>query len=230
MAVILGVPGAWIRDLDTGIDYTKVVHGSQELQLFRSLPASGTVIGKTSVVEVVDKGKDRGAILISRRDLYDKITGEHLATATQSTFCRADGGFGGPAVTSPTPHHLPERPSDFTVNLATSPQMALLYRLNGDYNPLHAVPEVARRAGFSRPILHGLASFGLAGWTIVRDVCEGRPERLKQLACRFSAPVVPGERLCAELWRDGAVIGFKLKAMERDVVVVDNGRAELTSV
>jgi hypothetical protein len=105
--------------------------------------------------------------------------------------------------------------------------MALPYRPNGEYNSLHGNQKVAREAGFSRSIQHELASFCFGGWAIIREICEGYAEWLKKLASLFSAPVIPNETLCVELWRDGAVIGFELKSIERGVVVVDNGRVEL---
>jgi acyl dehydratase len=180
------------------------------------------------VVEVIDKGPSRGAIVVSRRDLYEKASDVLLARITQSTFCRADGGFGGPVTASPKPEELPDRACDLAFDLPTSAQMALLYRLNGDYNRLHADPSVAQEAGFVRPILHGLASFGLAGWSIIAGLAGGQAERLHALNCRFTAPVYPGETLRADLWQDGETVHFRLVDKERDVVVVNNGYARLS--
>lgn len=228
MAVVLAAPGLWMRELDTGIDYSKVVHGSQQIELVRPLPVAGTVVGRTSIIEVIDKGPTRGAIVISRRDIHEKVSGALLAKVTQSTFCRADGGFGGPVTASPPVHALPERDIDIVVNLETLPQLALLYRLNGDLNPLHADPATARQAGFARPILHGLATFGLAGWSVISALSPDEPERLQSLSCRFTAPVYPGQSLRAELWRDDEGASFRVRAVESDTIVVNNGRALLS--
>ncbi|HEX7127508.1 MAG TPA: MaoC/PaaZ C-terminal domain-containing protein [Thermodesulfobacteriota bacterium] len=227
MATILGYPGFWMRDLDTGIDWVRVVHGEQGLVLHRPLPASGTVVGKTRVVDVVDKGPGKGALVYAERKVYEPASGELLATLTQTTVCRGDGGFGGPPRPTRRPHPIPERAPDLACDLPTSPQAALLYRLSGDLNPLHADPAVARRAGFPRPILHGLATYGVAGHALLRTVCGYDTGRLVAMDARFSAPVFPGETIRTEIWRDGARVSFRARVVERDVVVLDNGRAEL---
>lgn len=229
-AVVLAQPGPWMRDLDTGIDYLKVVHGEQGLVMHRSLPAQGTVVGKTSVVEVIDKGPDKGAVVLTRRLLSDKETGDLIATVDQTIFCRGDGGFGGPPRSAPLPHVLPGRAADITVQLPTIRQAALLYRLNGDMNPLHADPETARRAGFERPILHGLATYGIAAHALLKAVCGHDARRLRALSCRFSAPVFPGETLRAEIWQEGDIASFRISVIERNAVVATNGRAEIGPV
>ncbi|WP_207206635.1 MaoC family dehydratase [Methylovirgula ligni] len=227
MAVVLAQPSRWIEQLPTGIDYSKVVHGEQGLVMHRSLPSEGTVVSKTNVVDIIDKGAGKGALLITRRMLHDKSSGALIATISQTIFCRADGGFGGTQRPAPAVHYLPERPADMTVKMPTSPQAALLYRLNGDLNPLHADPDVAAKAGFPRPILHGLATYGVAARAILKTVCGYDGRRLRSLSCRFSAPVFPGDTLQAEIWQDGDVASFRLRAIERDLVAVTNGRAEI---
>jgi acyl dehydratase len=107
----------------------------------------------------------------------------------------------------------------------TLPQAALIYRLSGDYNPLHADPAIARAAGFERPILHGLCTFGVAGRAILAACCGNDPARLKEIHVRFSAPVFPGEMISTEIWRDGPTISFRARVEPRDVVVLNNGRA-----
>lgn len=226
-AVVLAHPGFWVRDLDTGIDAVKVVHGEQGLTLHRPLPPTGTVIGKSRISGVVDKGQGRGALVMSERKLSDKATGELLATITQTTFCRGDGGFNGPSGPSPKPHEPPSRNADFVCDLPTAPQAALIYRLCADINPLHADPDVAKAAGFPRPILHGLATYGLAGHAILKTVCGYDPTKLKTLEGRFTAPVYPGETFRTEIWIDGVVASFRTSALERNVVAISNGRAEL---
>jgi len=225
--VVVAQPGFWARELDTGIDWVKVVHGEHDLVLHTPLPARGTVTSRTRVIEVIDKGPGKGALVISRRELNDRATGRLHATITQTTFCRGDGGFGGPARTAPEPHALPTRAPDAVCDLVTRPEMALLYRWNADMNPLHADPAIATAAGFGRPILHGLATFGVSGHAILQTMCGYDPARFRSMAVRFSAPVYPGETIRTEMWRDGTIVSFRARAVERDVVVLNNGRTEI---
>jgi acyl dehydratase len=227
MAVVLGTPGFWVKEPDTGIDWVKVLHGEQGLVLHKPLPPAATVIGRTRVTEIIDKGAGKGALLLSERDVVDKATGEVLATLSQSTFCRGDGGFGGPTGPSPQPHAIPERAPDATCDLATLDSQALIYRLSGDYNPLHADPKVGRAAGFERAILHGLCTFGVAGHAVLKTCCGYDPSRFKRMQLRFSAPVYPGETIRTEMWQDGNVISFRAKVVERDILVLNNGKVEL---
>ncbi len=225
MAVVLGYPGFWLKDPNTGVDWRKVLHGEQGLVIHKPLPATGTVIGRTRVTEIIDKGPGKGALLLSERDVIDKASGDLLATLTSTTFIRGEGGFGGPSGPSPEPHPLPERAPDLAVDLPTLPQAALIYRLSGDYNPLHADPDVATGAGFPRPILHGLCTYAVAGRAILKACCDNDPARLTRLDLRFSAPVLPGETVRTEIWRDGSEVSFRARVVERDVVVLNNGRA-----
>ncbi len=227
MATVLGYPGFWIRNLDTGIDWVKVVHGEQGVVIHRPIPPHGRVLGHTRVTDVIDKGEGRGALVMNERTIVDQDSGAVLATLTQTAFCRGDGGFGGDARPSPPAHRMPERPPDLVCDLPTSPQSALIYRLSGDDNPLHADPAVARAAGYKQPILHGLATFGLAGYAIVRSVCGYDPSRLVSISGRFSAPVYPGEVIRTEMWRDGAIVSFRARVEARDVVAFNHGRAEV---
>lgn len=227
MAVVLGYPGFWLRDERTGVDWKKVLHGEQGVILHKPLPASGTVIGKTRVTGIVDKGAEKGSLMFSERDVVDKKTGALLATLKSTTVMRGNGGYGGPNPATPEPHKLPERAPDVVLDLQTLPQAALIYRLSGDYNPLHAVHAVARAAGFERPILHGLCTFGVAGRAILRVCCDNDPLRLAEMHLRFSAPVYPGETISTEMWRDGKTISFRALALPRNVVVLNNGRAVL---
>jgi acyl dehydratase len=228
MAVILGHPGFWLKDPKTGVDWRKVLHGEQGVILHKPLPASGTVIGRSRVTEIVDKGADKGALLFLERDVIDKASGDLLCTLTATTFLRGEGGFGGPAGPTPEPHRVPERPSDVAIDLPTLPQAALIYRLSGDYNPLHADPAVAKAAGFPRPILHGLCTFGVVGRALLKACCGDDPLGLKKMQARFSAPVFPGETIRTEIWRDGMAVSFRARIVERDIVVLNNGLAVLT--
>lgn len=228
MAVVLAYPGFWAKEPDTGIDWKKVLHGEQGLTIHKPLPAAGTVLGRTVIEEIVDKGPGKGALLYSRRDVHDKETGDLLASLTATAFLRGDGGFGGPSGPTRPVHALPERAPDLVCDLPTLPQAALLYRLSGDYNPLHADPAVAEAAGFPRPILHGLCTFGVAGHALLRTLCGYEPARLKSLQARFSAPVFPGETVRTEMWREGdGRIGFRCRIREREMVAINNGLAEI---
>jgi len=230
MSVVLGYPGFWIGDPATGADWKKVLHGEQVIEIFKPLPTAATVIGKSRVTGLFDKGKDKGAVLVSERDVVDKSTGDVLCRLTSTTMLRGDGGFGGPSGPLPAPHPLPDRASDLTVSIATLPQAALIYRLSGDYNPLHADPVVARSGGFEKPILHGLCTFGVICRALLDAVCGNDPSKLRKMQVRFSAPVFPGETIVTEFWREaGGVVSFRAKVKERDLVVINNGRAEVAA-
>jgi len=225
MPVVLGHPGSWMADPETGIDMVKVLHGEQHLEIHRPLPAEGAIVGRNKVVEIVDKGADKGALISIERKLFDESTGDHYCTQTAVIFARANGGFGGPATGIPKPHQLPDRPPDMTVDIPTTPQVALLYRLSGDYNPLHASPDIAAKAGFRAPILHGLASFGVAARAVLKGLEVADTSRLESFGLRFSSPVYPGETISTDLWRDGTEVSFRSRVAARDVVVLNNGRA-----
>ena len=230
MAVVLGYPGFWIGDPATGADWKKVLHGEQVIEIFKPLPAAATVIGKSRVTGLFDKGKDKGAVLVSERDVVDKSTGDVLCRLTSTTMLRGDGGFGGPSGPLPAPHPLPDRASDLTVSVDTLPQAALIYRLSGDYNPLHADPAVARSGGFEKPILHGLCTFGVVCRALLDAVCGNDPSKLRKMQVRFSAPVFPGETIVTEFWKEpGGVVSFRAKVKQRDLVVINNGRAEVAA-
>ena len=227
MCVVLGGPGFFWREPDTGVDWVRIVHGEQGFEILKPLPAEGEVIGRTRITGVNDKGADKGALVYTERELLEKARAETLARLTSTTFCRGDGGCGGQDPAPHGVHALPDRTADAVCELPTVAQAALIYRLSGDYNPLHADPEVARKAGFERPILHGLCTLGIATHAILREHCGYEGARLKSLRLRFSAPVYPGETIRTETWNDDGVISFRSTAVERDVVVLNNGRAQL---
>lgn len=227
MAVVLAGPGFWVRDPNSGIDWQKVLHGEQEIELHAPVPTAATVVGQTRVTEIIDKGADKGALLYSEKTLTDKATGTLIATTRSTTFARGNGGFGGPTEPTRPVHKLPEREPDEFCDLKTLPQSALIYRLSGDNNPLHASPAVAAAAGFKAPILHGLCTLGVAGHALLKTCCDYDPARFKSLALRFSSPVYPGETIRTEIWRDGNVMSFRSRVVERDVVVLNNGKVEV---
>jgi acyl dehydratase len=229
MANVLGYPGFWQRDPAFGLDWTRIVHGEHAFRLHRPLPVAGHVRGVSRITDIVDKGEGRGALVFVEREITDITTGEHLATVNQTIFCRGDGGFNGPPRTLPSPRAIPQRTPDATVLAPTSTQSALIYRLSGDYNPLHSSPAAARAAGFERPILHGLATFGVTCHALMKALCGGEPTGVRAMSGRFSAPVVPGDTLSVEVWREGSGATFRATATERAAVVINNGYFEMNT-
>jgi acyl dehydratase len=227
LGVVLAHPGNWMTSMNTGINYLKVVHGEQGLIIHKLLPTEGKVVGKTRIIGIADKGVGRGALIFVQREITDKATGEKLVTVTDTTFARGDGGCGSAGSVGPKPHAVPERNPDIVCDLPTLSQMGLIYRLNADYNALHAEPEVAERAGFEKPILHGLATYGVAGHAVLKEVCGYDPAKLRMLSGRFTTPVYPGETFRTEIWIDGDVASFRTKSVERDVVAINNGRVDI---
>ncbi|MBB5048712.1 acyl dehydratase [Rhodopseudomonas rhenobacensis] len=203
-----------------------VVDGERDITFHKPLPAAAEITADVSVVGVYDKGKDKGAVIIRQTVLRD-AQGEALATLKASQFARGDGGFGGPSEGQPEPHQVPERAPDRIIDIATRPDQALLYRLCGDRNPLHSDPEFARRAGFARPILHGMCTYGISCRGILQTYADYDPTAFRQHAARFSAPVYPGDTVTMELWKDGNVISFQAKVNARAVTVIKSGKTVL---
>jgi acyl dehydratase len=230
MAVTLAGSGSWVGNPETGITLAKLLHGEQFLTIHKPLPAQGVLVGKDKVDAVYDKGADKGAVMFVSRDIREKESGDLVATTGMALFLRADGGFGGVSEGQPKPHPIPEdRAPDASVDLITRPEQAAIYRLSGDYNPLHLDPKIATSAGFERPILHGLCSYGVAGRAIIKQLCGNDASRLRKLNVRFASPVYPGETLRTEIWNQGpGKAAFRVKVVERDLVVINNGLAEYT--
>jgi len=227
MAVVLAYPGNWLEGKESTADYSKVLHGEQYLTVHRPLAPAATVVGRTRVTDVLDKGKDKGAVLYAERQILDKASGEPIATMTSAAMLRGDGGFGGKPGPQPQPHPLPATAPALSLDIKVAANAALIYRLSGDRNPLHADPVAAAKGGFKTPILHGLCSYGVAGRAIIKACCDEDPSRLKGLQVRFSAPVFPGETIRTEMWPDGTRVAFRARVVERNVVVLNNGLATL---
>lgn len=223
MAVVLGYPGFWLADPATGVDAVKLVAGEQAVELFAPLPTSGTVVGKSRVTGLVDRGAGKGALLYTARDILDEATGAKLATVENTTFLRGDGGFGGPDGPVKRLAAEPDSAPEITLDLPTRPEMALIYRLNGDHNPLHSDPALAAKAGFPRPILHGLGTFGVVGRALLAAICDDDPDRFGRMECRFSAPVFPGETIRTEIWRTPGGAAFRARVVERELTVISHG-------
>ncbi len=231
LAVVLAMPKPWLNKPETGVVYKQLLHAEQTLEIHKPLPNAATVVARTEVSEIYDKGVDRGAILCTKRVIRDQTTGEPYATVGINMFLRANGGFGREnAAQAPKPPARPDRAPDIFYDQATLPQAALIYRLSGDYNPLHADPRLAAASGFSKPILHGLCTFGIASYALVRLLADNDPTRLRMCAGRFSSPVFPGETIRTEVWKDGGDrVAFQCKVLERDKVVFTSGEAVITS-
>ncbi len=211
---------------ESGINYLMVVHGEQKLTLHRPMPVAARISVDTRTIGAWDKGEGKGAIVVTETVISEK-GGNKICTLESTTFARGDGGFGGPREGAPVPHTLPARAPDQTVELDTRPDQALLYRLSGDRNPLHADPEIAALAGFPRPILHGLCTYGTCARALVTSVADYDPSRITGFDVRFSSPVFPGETILVDIWKDGSIASFRARVKERDVVVINNGKCTL---
>lgn len=211
-----------------GINYLMVVHGEQRLTVHKPLPSSASIVSDERVIAAVDKGAGKGALIYTEKVIRLKDTNEKLCTVGGTIFARGDGGFGGPSTGGPEPHAMPERKADVACETDTRVDQALLYRLSGDRNPLHSDPKIAKMAGFPRPILHGLCSYGTACRAVLKTICNYDNTMIAGFDVRFSAPVFPGETIVTEMWKDGNVVSFRSKVKERDVVVLNNGKCTLT--
>jgi len=204
------------------INFLMMVHGEQKVELHKPLPASGTFTAEGRTVGAWDKGEGKGAVVVNETIWTDE-KGEKVATLTGSMFARGDGGFGGPTEGQPEPHATPTRAPDLSVDITTRPDQALLYRLNGDRNPLHADPEFAARAGFPRPILHGLCTYGITCRAVLQEIVDYDADQILSHQVRFSAPVFPGDTITVDLWKDGKQISFEARVKARGVTVIKNG-------
>jgi acyl dehydratase len=209
-----------------GLNYMLVVHGAQKVELHQPMPTSARITTKSRILGAYDKGP-KGAVVDTETVLTDERSGAKIATLTSSIFARGDGGFGGPSEGAPPPHAVPTRAPDLSVDLETRPDQALLYRLSGDRNPLHSDPAFAKMAGFPRPILHGLCTYGVTCRAVLQTYAEYQSERIKSHEARFSSPVFPGETITVDLWRDADVVSFEARVKARDVTVIKNGKTML---
>jgi acyl dehydratase len=221
MAVVLYARGAVPFDKIGSFNPAMLVHGEQAIELARPLPADGTLKTTGKIAAIYDKGK--GAVVVSETESVDAATGELLFRTRGSAFIRGAGGFGGDRGPSGPSYELPARKADHEITYQTRPDQALLYRLSGDRNPLHSDPEFAKLAGFPRPILHGLCTYGFTGRALLHALCEGDVARFKAMEGRFSKPVFPGEALTIKMWVDGTRCLFQT-VNESGEVVLDQGR------
>jgi len=227
-AVTLAAAPMLLADPAFGINYKMLLHAEQTLTVHRPLPVEGTVAAEFTIDEIYDKGKAKGAIMYMTRKIFDVATGDLLSTAGNVAFLRGDGGFGGKSDGAPKPRAIPaDRQADHSIVVNSPRNQALLYRLSGDYNPLHSDPQIAASAGFNRPILHGLCHYGMAGRALIKTLCADDPSRLLRLDTRFTSPVYPGEALRVDAWNIGpGDASFRVVASERNAIVQDFGRCE----
>jgi acyl dehydratase len=227
-AVTLAAGAMLLAQPELGINYQMLLHAEQSLLVHKTLPVEGSVTSEISIDEIYDKGANKGAILYMTRKLIDSESGDLLVTLGTVAFLRGDGGFGGKSEGAPKPRPVPaDRPADVRVSLPAMLNQALIYRLSGDYNPLHIDPEVAAVAKFDRPILHGLCHYGMAGRALIKALCGDDPSHLRRLDARFTNPVFPGEPLHMEIWNIGAGdASFRVVATDRKAIVQDFGRCE----
>jgi acyl dehydratase len=225
---VIGYPGFWLRDTpQLGFDWVRVLHGEQLIEVRRALPPSGKVRAHHRIVAIDDKGQDKGAATYFEKVIEDFTTGEVLATARWTIFARGDGGGGGFGEAPAGPAPITATEIESSCEIATSTRAALIYRLTADLNPIHSNPEIARSAGFDRPILHGMCTMGVACRAVLQNYCDNRPERLKSMFVRFSQPVFPGETIRVDFMREGGALRFRAFAVERGVMVLDRCSAEI---
>lgn len=229
MAVTLGHPGPWTANPDIGIDRKRVVHAGQGLEIHRPLAPSGRIRGRNRIVGVADKGADKGVVIATERRLFDDRSGDLLATLHNFTFCRADGGCGSAGTMPPPSPPVPGREPDHRIALEMPFNASLLYRLSGDLNPLHADPDFALKAGFEKPIAHGLLSYAMACHAVARTLCGYDTGLIRRFDARLSAPVFPGETLVFHLWEVEGGVGFQGWVRERNVLALNNGWCGLAS-
>ena len=229
LAIVIAAPSFWMDAPDLAIDWKKVLNAGQELVVSRPIPVEGSVSTELRIDAIWDKGTDKGAVMESSRILRDE-SGAELATIRQTHFLRGNGGFGGAPQPKESERFNPaSRAPDNVIDLPMRQEQALIYRLSGDYNPLHIDPQIGRAAGFEKPILHGSCTFGIVARAVLRATLGNDPARLRRFGARFSRPVYPGDTIRTEIWRDGDGIYFRALAKERGIVVLDRGHAAATA-
>jgi acyl dehydratase len=221
------LPGDFLAQ--SGWNATMVLLGEQHLELYRPLPASADVLVNRRVVDVRDKGAGHGAAIVVQSEA--RMAKDHTALFTlgSTLFARGDGGIGGRRGSGSGPHTLPKRDPDLSCATVTRADQALLFRLSGDRNPLHADPRSARAAGFARPLLHGRCTYGIACRAILKTICDYDHTLITGFDARFSAPVYPGDTLTTDMWQDRNIVSFRCSVKARNSVVVSNGKCTLAA-
>ena len=227
MASILAHPPMWMKEPELELDFLKLVHAEQHIELFSVLPTEGEITGQYRISGIADKGAGKGALMYFEKSLFAQDQSP-LAKIRTTYFFRGDGGCGSWGEAGAELAAVPQTPAQGVIEHRTLPISALIYRLSGDYNPLHADPAIARKAGFERPILHGLCTFGIACLSLIRALCESDASRLRSLGARFTKPVYPGETLRTEYWIGAeGLVQFRCISVERNEIVLDRGQAQI---
>jgi len=201
-------------------NFALMVHGEQSVEIQGDIPVEGVALVATRVSHIYDKGK---AAVVGMESVATGDGGAPLWTTRMSLFFRGEGGFGGSPGPSGAKVEMPDRPADISITYATRDDQALLYRLSGDRNPLHSDPAFADMAGFPKPILHGLCTYGFTGRALLDGVCGGDPATFGRMDARFSSPVFPGESLTIDIWTEGEKTLFQTTASPDNRTVVAGG-------
>ncbi|WP_051198459.1 MaoC/PaaZ C-terminal domain-containing protein [Gordonia shandongensis] len=215
--------GGAAAKLLAGVDRTRLLHGAQGFTVASEIPVEGSVRTETRVSAVYDKGS---AAVVEIESVASGPDGRRCGAVRSSMFLRGYGGFGG----DPGPvddWERPTRPPDVEVTLPVRRDQGLVYRLTGDRNPLHSDPALARRAGYDRPILHGMCTFGFTGRAVLHGIAGSDPARLTEMSGRFSAPLLPGQDITVAMWVDGDQVRFRTTDQD-GTTVIDRGRARVT--
>ena len=226
IAVVIGGGGGGMSRIGT-FNPAMLVHGEQAIELHGEIPPQGTVLTSSRIAGVYDKGS--GAAVVAESKSIDKATDKPLFTTRSTLFIRGEGGWGGDRGPSGPRNVPPDREPDHAVTYQTRADQALTYRLSGDRNPLHSDPEFAKMAGFPKPILHGLCTYGFTGRALLHSLCDSDPSRFTSMEGRFSKPVFPGDSLTVKIWVDGNEAFYRTETQNADDVVIDAGRATFTS-
>ena len=211
---------------DIGLDVPQMLHGEQKLTLHRPLPPAAEVLANHRVCEVYDRGPAKG-LLIETDTRVRLKDGTALFDVHNLYFARGDGGIGSPAILHNTTQPMSERAPDLVRVTQTLPWHALMYRLTGDRNVIHADPDIARQMGFKAPILHGSGTLGIACREVLAGVCDYDPTRMKSFGTRFSSIVYPGDRIETDIWVDANQVRFRCRVPERNAVVLDHGECDI---
>lgn len=212
-----------------GWDFTQVLHSEQRMQLYRPLPEKADILINKRVSAAYDWGPRKGALLLFEAEGRLASDDTVLFTLGCTVMARGDGGFGGPMGKGPRPHRAPRRDPDLSCDIETREDQALLFRLTGDRNPLHADPAVATEAGFEVPILHGMCSYGIACRAVLKTICDYDYTLIESFDARFTAPVFPGDVITTDMWQDGNVVSFCCSVKDREQIVLRNGKCILRS-
>lgn len=208
------------------MNFVMMLHGEQRLQVHQPLPPAAETLISNAITGVYDKGEGKGALLTNETQVKLK-DGSPLYTVGSTLFFRGDGGFGGSSEGAPVAHTLPDREPDAVCELAQRDDQAMVYALCGDRNPLHRDPGIAAKAGFDKPILHGLCSYGIACHAVLKTMLDYDQTKMTGFDVRFSSPVFPGETHIVEMWKDDNVVSFRTRIKERDVISINNGKCTI---